>query len=193
MRVLFDTSVLVPAVVDQLANHAAALDALLGYTNGEHSGYCSTHALAECYATLTALPLRRRILPGEAQQLVEGSLLGRLTAVPLTRDDYVAAIRRVGRGGFDERRRLRRVARLLRGADSRGPHPDFQRVGLRAASAGGHRGRDPVALPPGIVYPDERLASVHARLSAGLERGGGPWRRRTLMIAAAVVVDEARR
>ena len=100
MRVLFDTSVLAPAVIDQLPNHEAALDALLGYTDGEHSGYCSTHALAECYATLTALPLRRRILPAEARQLVEESLLGRLTAVPLTRDDYVDAIRRVSRGGF---------------------------------------------------------------------------------------------
>ena len=100
MRVLFDTSVLVPAVIDQLPNHQAALDALLGYTDGEHSGYCSTHALAECYATLTALPLRRRVLPAEARQLFEESLLERLTAVPLTRDDYVDAIRRVSRGGF---------------------------------------------------------------------------------------------
>ena len=100
MRVLFDTSVLVPAVVDQLANHEAALDALLGYTAGPHAGYCSTHALAECYATLTALPLRRRILPAEARQLVEESLLGRLTAVPLTRDDYLDAVRRVSHGGL---------------------------------------------------------------------------------------------
>ena len=100
MRVLFDTSVLVPAVVDQLANHEAALDALLGYTESDHSGYCSTHALAECYATLTALPLRRRILPAEARQLVEESILGRLAAVPLTTDDYLAAVRRVSHGGF---------------------------------------------------------------------------------------------
>ena len=100
MRVLFDTSVLVPAVVDQLANHEAALDALLGYTAGEHAGYCSTHALAECYATLTALPLRRRVLPAEARQLVEESILGRLTAVPLTRDDYLDAVRRVSHAGL---------------------------------------------------------------------------------------------
>ena len=100
MRVLFDTSVLVPAVVDQLANHEPAFDALVAYTAGEHAGYCSTHALAECYATLTALPLRRRVLPAEARQLVEESILGRLTAVPLTRDDYTAAVRRVSHGGF---------------------------------------------------------------------------------------------
>ena len=100
MRVLFDTSVLVPAVVDQLANHEAALDALLAYTGSEHSGFCSTHALAECYATLTALPLRRRVLPAEARQLVEESILKRLTAVPLSRNDYIDAVRRVSHGGF---------------------------------------------------------------------------------------------
>ena len=100
MRVLFDTSVLVPAVVDQLANHDAALDALLSYTSGDHGGYCSTHTLAECYATLTALPLRRRVLPAEARQLVEESILERVTAVSLTRDDYVDAVRRVSQGGF---------------------------------------------------------------------------------------------
>ena len=100
MRVLFDTSVLVPAVVDQLANHDAALDALLSYTSGDHGGYCSTDALAECYATLTALPLRRRVLPAEARQLVEESILERVTAVSLTRDDYVDAVRRVSQGGF---------------------------------------------------------------------------------------------
>ena len=100
MRVLFDTSILVPAVVDQLANHEVSLDALLAYSGGEHSGYCSTHALAECYATLTALPLRRRILPAEARRLVQETLLARLTAVPLTRDDYVDALRRVADAGL---------------------------------------------------------------------------------------------
>ncbi len=100
MRVLFDTSVLVAAVADQLTNHEAALGALLTYTDGEHSGYCSTHALAECYATLTALPLRRRVLPAEARQLVKESILGRLTPVPLTQDDYIDAVRRVSDGGF---------------------------------------------------------------------------------------------
>ena len=100
MRVFFDTSVLVPAVVDQLANHEAALDALLNHTAGAHRGYCSTHALAECYAALSALPLQRRILPNEARQLIEESILGRVTAVPLTAEDYALALRRVTEGGL---------------------------------------------------------------------------------------------
>ena len=134
MRVLFDTSVLVPAVVDQLANHEAALDALLGYTDGEHTAYCSTHALAECYATLTALPLRRRILPAEARQLVEESLLERLTAVPLTRNDYVDALRRVAARSPAESSTTACTSAVRRG--SRGSDPESHPVDFEACPAG---------------------------------------------------------
>ena len=100
MRVFFDASVLVPAVADQLANHEAALDAFLNHTAPPHRAFCSTHALAECYATLTAVPLPRRIQPNEARLLIEESILGRLTAVALTADDYSAALRRVADAGL---------------------------------------------------------------------------------------------
>ena len=43
----------------------------------------------------------------------------------------------------------------------------------------------------GIVYPDERFASVYARLLAGLQRGGETIATIDLMIATAAVVDEA--
>ena len=100
MRTLLDTSVLVPAVVDQLGNHEAAFAALHRCTAGEDRGYCSTHALAECYATLTALPLPRRVLPEEARALVEESIGARLEAVPLTAGDYRDVLRQVARLGL---------------------------------------------------------------------------------------------
>ena len=100
MRTLFDTSVLVPAVVDQLGNHRAAFDALHRHTDGGERGYCSTHALAECYATLTALPLPKRVLPEEARSLVEESLRGRLSAVEMVVDDYLEVLRDVARLGL---------------------------------------------------------------------------------------------
>ena len=100
MRVFFDTSVLVPAVVDQLANHEAARDAFQIYTAPPNRGFCTTHALADCYATLTDLRLPRRIQPNEARLLIEESILGRLTAVALTADDYSAALRRVADAGL---------------------------------------------------------------------------------------------
>ena len=95
MRTLFDTSVLVPAVVDQLANHEPAFGALRRHDGGEHWGCCSTHALAECYATLTALPLRSRVLPEQARILVEESIGQRLEIIQLTSEDYLHALRLV--------------------------------------------------------------------------------------------------
>lgn len=93
MRTLFDTSVLVAALVDQLGPHDAAFRAFRRYTQGEHSGCCSAHALAEVYATLTALPLPRRISPDEARLLIEDTLLGRLAVIPLGFAAYRAVLR----------------------------------------------------------------------------------------------------
>lgn len=98
MKVLFDTSALVTAVVDQLPNHEAALACFRRFAVSGRAGrdaICSTHALAECYATLTALPLARRIQPGEAARLVEESFLRHLEVVPLSVADYKAALARV--------------------------------------------------------------------------------------------------
>ena len=100
MRTLFDTSVLVAALVDQLGNHEGAFHAFHRYTEGEHSGYCSTHALAECYATLTALPVATRISPDEARMLIEDAIVGRLAVIPLALDDYRAVLRQVSALGL---------------------------------------------------------------------------------------------
>jgi predicted nucleic acid-binding protein len=95
MKVFFDTSVLVSAVVDQLPRHGPALATFKRYTTDHHSALCSTHALAETYATLTALPLPRRILPDEALRLIETNFIPRLVIVALTTEDYTQALRRV--------------------------------------------------------------------------------------------------
>lgn len=100
MRVLFDTSAIVPALVDQLPNHDAAFLALTVYTRAPHEALCSTHCLAECYAVLTALPLARRITPAEAQQLLAESLVGHITVHGLTDADYLQAIALVARQGL---------------------------------------------------------------------------------------------
>ena len=100
MRTLFDTSVLVAALVDQLGNHEAAFGAFARYTDNGHLGFCSTHTLAECYATLTALPVATRIAPEEARLLVEETIVARLTIVPLTADDYRNVLRQVAALGL---------------------------------------------------------------------------------------------
>ena len=100
MRSLFDSSVLITAVVDQLASHESAFDALRRHTEGDQWGCCSTHALAECYATLTALPLASRVLPEQARLLVEESIAGCLDVIELDWDDYRSVLKQVAQLGL---------------------------------------------------------------------------------------------
>jgi len=103
MKVFFDTSALVTAVVDQLPNHGAALACYTRLVQPRRAGpkpVCSTHAIAECYATLTALPLARRIQPAEAARLIEANFLEHLEVLPLSAADYKAAIAHVSSLGL---------------------------------------------------------------------------------------------
>ena len=100
MSVLFDTSVLVTAVVDTLPNHPPALAYFQTYSEHRSEAFCSTHALAECYATLTALPLPVRIQTGQASFIIRENFLKRLSIVELTAQDYREALRRVTERGL---------------------------------------------------------------------------------------------
>lgn len=55
---------------------------------------CSTHASAECCATLTAVPLARRIQAAEAIRLIQENFLEHLELLPLSSLDYKAALAR---------------------------------------------------------------------------------------------------
>ncbi len=98
MRVYFDTSALVTALVAQLPNHEAALACLTGACR-DHEALVSTHALAETYATLTALPLARRIQPSEARAIV-ADLRRKLGVLSLGARVYERAIDRVASLGL---------------------------------------------------------------------------------------------
>jgi len=87
-------------LVEQLPRHAAAHAAFVHHTRGEHTACCSTHSLAEIYATLTALPLARRILPDAALRLIEANFSTRLTILALDASDYTHALRRVSTLGL---------------------------------------------------------------------------------------------
>ena len=102
MKVLLDTSVLVTAVVDQLPNHAASLACYRHCRGGKRraTGFCTAHALAEAYATLTRLPLSPRIQPTDAVRLIHTNFERDLTIVAATREDYDDAIDRVARLGL---------------------------------------------------------------------------------------------
>lgn len=71
MRVLLDTSVLVPALASALPQHEKAAPHLESVHRGEIHLIISSHALAECYSSLTALPVSPAVTPGQARRLVE--------------------------------------------------------------------------------------------------------------------------
>ena len=61
----------------------------------------STHALAECYASLTALPLRPRVAPGQARRLIEENVVSNAeTIVTIEADDYLGVLQRLSNLGL---------------------------------------------------------------------------------------------
>ena len=70
MRVFFDTSVLVPALVDSHPNHERVFPWLSRVIKGEVVGVISTHNLAELYSILTTIPVNRKVTTLEIYYLI---------------------------------------------------------------------------------------------------------------------------
>lgn len=100
MKVCFDTSVLVAALVEQHPQNGPAFTSIQKVRSREIEGCITTHAIAELYATLTALPLKPRIQPHEALRLLEESVYPHFTIIPLSHEDYLMALDLVTTGSF---------------------------------------------------------------------------------------------
>jgi predicted nucleic acid-binding protein len=98
--VFFDTSVLVTALVTELPNHERALDCLVKYSRKKGDACTTTHVLAETYACLTSLPVKKRISPMDAKSLIEESLVKNLEILPIVTQTYLSSIRRVSNMGM---------------------------------------------------------------------------------------------
>ena len=100
MRVLFDTSVLVNAIIAELSGHQEAAALLKRAGTGDFELFIASHALAEAYSTLSTLPVSPRISPGQALRLLELNVLDRCTAVPLAGQEYETVLRRMSTLGL---------------------------------------------------------------------------------------------
>lgn len=92
MKVSFDTSVLVGALLEQHPHHAVAFPRLREVHDGEVQGHLTTHAIAELFATLTALPLKPRLRPADVQRIIDDSVLKHFTCIPLGVGEYQDAM-----------------------------------------------------------------------------------------------------
>jgi predicted nucleic acid-binding protein len=91
VKVLFDTSVIIAALLPKHPSHAPCFAELKAAQSRKIQGYLSTHSLAEVYSVMTRMPSQPRLSPGDAQILLE-RCLQYLEAVPLETADYQAAI-----------------------------------------------------------------------------------------------------
>lgn len=100
MKVLFDTSVLVAAMVQPHPMHDRALPWLRRAKAGECDFVVASHTLAELYAVLTTLPVTPRISPGAAWRLIHENVETIATVVSLSASEYGATIKRIAELGL---------------------------------------------------------------------------------------------
>jgi predicted nucleic acid-binding protein len=97
LKWFFDTSVLVPAFVENAVDHDRCL-AVYARSN-RRIACCAAHSLAEVYATVTRLPGELRASPGQAM-LFLSDMAERLAIVPLDSVEYFAAIQQAAINGI---------------------------------------------------------------------------------------------
>lgn len=96
MKLFFDTSVLIPCLLEEHVHHDASLRAFL--KSDKNQGCCGAHSLAEFYATATRMPGRQR-LSGEQVLLFLENVRERLDIVTLTGDEYYYVLEEASNAG----------------------------------------------------------------------------------------------
>ncbi len=97
MKVFFDTTVLVAAVLEDHEHYERSFPVFSAARRS--SAFCAAHTLAEVYATLTRYPGKDRL--SAEQALISVEKIGeRLTVIALEVPEYVRAIRRFAAQGI---------------------------------------------------------------------------------------------
>jgi len=97
MKWFFDTSVLIPAFLEDHEHHEPSLAAFVAAE--KKKACCAAHSLAEVYSTLTRLPGKHR-LSGDQVLLFLDAVEDRLTVVALDSREYYSAIRQAAAAGI---------------------------------------------------------------------------------------------
>jgi predicted nucleic acid-binding protein len=97
VKIFFDTSVLVAAFLGDHVHHQASLRVFAPATPKEAA--CSLHTLAEVFAVLSSLPVKPQIAPEQAALFVD-EVQKRLTAIPLSAEEYYGTVRAAAEHGI---------------------------------------------------------------------------------------------
>jgi len=88
VKILLDTSVLVAAMIEAHPAHVRALPWLQRIKQRKDSGLVSAHSIAELYAILTTLPMKPRISPAIAYDLIRRNVIELCDVATLSAADY---------------------------------------------------------------------------------------------------------
>ena len=89
---MFDTSMLVAAVVEGHPAHALAFPWLQRVKDKADAGIVAAHSLAEMYSILTRLPVRPSISPEVALEVIMTNVLDTCEVIALSAADYVTLL-----------------------------------------------------------------------------------------------------
>jgi predicted nucleic acid-binding protein len=100
MKVLFDTSVLIAAIVEAHPMHSHAFPWLKRAKLLEFEMLVASHTLAELYAVLTTLPVSPRIAPDIAKRLINKNIEATAKIISLSSHDYIRIIENLADSGL---------------------------------------------------------------------------------------------
>jgi predicted nucleic acid-binding protein len=100
MRALFDTSVIIAALVESHPMHERAFPWLKQAREKQLELIVASHTLAELYAVLSTLPLKPRISSSVAWRLVKENIESVGKVVSLTPAEYSSTIKRLSDMGL---------------------------------------------------------------------------------------------
>jgi predicted nucleic acid-binding protein len=100
MKLMLDSSVLIPAMLAQHPRHPVAEPCLARALEADNEYLLAAHSLAEVYSVLTSLPPRFGITPLEAWHLLVENLIEPSTVVELDHTDYIATLENLARMGL---------------------------------------------------------------------------------------------
>ncbi len=95
MKILFDTSVIIAAMIEPHPMHSHAFPWLKRAKSKEFEILVASHTLAELYAVLTTLPISPKITPGMARQMIHNNIEAISKIVSLSSSDYISVIKQM--------------------------------------------------------------------------------------------------
>ena len=100
MKTLFDTSILVAALVEFHPKHEIAFPWLKQAKKKSFELVIASHTLAELYAVLSTLPIKPRISPAVAWRLIHENIEAVSKVISLTSSEYSAILKRLSESGL---------------------------------------------------------------------------------------------